>query len=98
MKSGDLFDSNEAVIVDCISYLDEHPEICFWIYEQAVLKQSRPLIFGGCLQDSELANILTTQADLTIQMENDVAGHGKLKVVGPNWMTGLLWRVLQGKV
>jgi hypothetical protein len=47
----------QVLIVDSISFIDEDVELCFWLYEQA-MSQSCKVIFGGCLDQSEIARIL----------------------------------------
>ena len=84
-------------VVDSVGYIDDNPELCFWLYEQAVGKGCR-LILGGCSSEEDVTEALREEAELMIKFENDVGGFGKLKVISGGMTESVLWNNLKAKV
>jgi len=72
-------------------------DLCFWIYQQASLKNSR-IVLGGCSNDEQVTRIFETEADLIIKIENDVGGYGKLSIGDNNKRSNVLWKTVNNKL
>lgn len=72
-------------------------DLCFWIYQQASLKNSQ-IVLGGCSNDEQVTRIFETEADLIIKIENDVGGYGKLSIGDNNKRSNVLWKTVNNKL
>ena len=96
-SNSEIFDQSDLAVVDSVGYIDDNPELCFWLYEQAVGKGCR-LILGGCSSEEDVTEALREEAELMIKLENDVGGFGKLKVISGDMTESVLWKNVKGKV
>ena len=48
--------------------------------------------------EGDVSRILEEEADLIIKLEEDVGGHGRVRVVGGGETRKVLWRTIQGKI
>lgn len=84
-------------MIDSVSYISERPDLCFWLYQQAMLKGCQ-LVLGGSSDDDQVTRIFESEAQLVIKMEGDVGGYGKLRVGDHRKSNSVLWKTVNNKV
>ena len=53
MKHEEIFEESDFVVVDSIGYIEERVELCFWLYEKAILNGCQ-IMMGGCSNEGEV--------------------------------------------
>jgi hypothetical protein len=85
------------VIIDSVGYVEERVELCFWLYEQAMLS-GRSLVMGGCSEKGDVTQVLEQEAELLLKLENDVGGHGKISIKGGKSQSSVLWKNVNSRI
>lgn len=84
-------------MVDSLGYISDRADLCFWLYQQAMLKGAR-VVLAGCCEDDEVTKVFESEAELVIKMESDVGGYGKLSVGDNSKKNSVLWKTVNNKV
>ncbi len=84
-------------MIDSIGYIEDRVDLCFWLYEQAMVNGCS-MVLGGCSHEGDVTSILEQEAGLVLKLENDVGGYGRISVIGGGERKSVLWRVANGRL